>query len=644
MKPVELICTVKTADCTPAMLSVFAKNGMTILRLNTSHISVHELPEILREVRSAQQQSMDKFKVMLDLPGPEIRITLPAVEIELSTGMQIQLCTSDYCDPDLENVLFTDCQDFDHLQHNNSIIQFMNGEITGKPILFTSHRVCVLITRGGVLRPNSHVNFVTADQYVNFLSDRDLALAEIGLKYQVDYLALSMVRHPEEIHQFRNWLQQRLQRNQPLIVVKFETNSSIARISSILAASDACFVARGDLGTQINPYAIPLLQRRIIAEGISAQKPVFIATGMLSSMVEREFPTRAEINDIATAIMDGATGITLSEETAIGSHPLQAISTVKGIIDYVTDPDKDQKQELYSDFQLAVDLWQNLSLDAAHAEQISELKTVGRLIWERGWAEANAGNVSYRICASSSYQTMLSLSRIGKLLLGKTDLEVEAYDWFLVSATGSRYREIADKQFGNFVLIMQPHLEQGSTNRNRGGAPSSSCLPDSVSPSPLTVQSGSPLPLNAPPAFFTFPSKRKPTSEWVTHQAVHAWLQENRKAHLVILHAHPTDWITLSSLPEYRDDKAGLAARLCEVLPELKIYFPQGFALTPYQFPGSDALAQVTLNALSDYNVIIWEGHGVFVTAESVNQAFDFLEIIAKAASVYLQQKCLPAN
>jgi ribulose-5-phosphate 4-epimerase/fuculose-1-phosphate aldolase len=357
----------------------------------------------------------------------------------------------------------------------------------------------------------------------------------------------------------------------------------------------------------IPPEAIPLIQKRILDIAGENDREVYIATGMMTSMLDNETPTRAEINDIATAIIDGAAGVTLSEETAIGKYPLAAVKAVKNIVETVTFPDFGEMLYLQPEAELQTNYWNGILKDREYGATIKSLLKIGSMIWQRGWAEANAGNVSFKLPSSCSFMTGLNLSCIGQQLTGDVDFDFTQYDWYLVSATGSRYREFETKGFENFVLISQlrPTRENGHTYQD------------------------------AP--VYTFPPERKPTSEWITHHAVQLWLQQHRSEHRVIMHAHSTDWITISSLPEYTANPSQLMIDIRQCLPELDIYFPSGIALAPFATPGSDELCTVTLSALDSSNVIIWQKHGVFITATDFDAAFDCLEIVSKAAAVYLQ-------
>lgn len=237
---------------------------------------------------------------------------------------------------------------------------------------------------------------------------------------------------------------------------------------------------------------------------------------------------------------------------------------------------------------LEAEIWKVLLNDIVFGPELQNLLEIGELIWQRGWAEANAGNVSLSI----SNETVQSLAKV----TGNID---PSHQWFLVSAKGSRYREFKKLGFSNFVLA--------------------GCDPEENDIKSVFI-----------------PETRKPTSEWATHLSIQNWLQTHRAKDKIVLHAHPEDWIIISNLPEYKINKSLLAKEITECLPEIDFYFPGGLILLPYATPGSEGLAEITTAALKDSSVIIWEKHGIVVTAENVNLAFDYLEIMAKAAKVYL--------
>lgn len=249
-------------------------------------------------------------------------------------------------------------------------------------------------------------------------------------------------------------------------------------------------------------------------------------------------------------------------------------------------------------------LWNALLSDSEFGPELQNLLEIGELIWQRGWAEANAGNVSIRLP-----QKMVEKIKPLSVIISNRNSSYEMsdklsdYAFYLVSATGSRYREYKKLGFKNFVIAAVMNAKSKNKHSKQ---------------------------------HIIYPVNRKPTSEWQTHLSVQECLRQNRPLEKVVLHAHPTDWIILSNRPEYKNHKKQLAEKISKVLPEVDIYFPDGFVLLPFAAPGSSALAYKTKAALPKSNIIVWEKHGILITAERVNTAFDYMEIMSKAAKVYL--------
>jgi rhamnulose-1-phosphate aldolase len=235
--------------------------------------------------------------------------------------------------------------------------------------------------------------------------------------------------------------------------------------------------------------------------------------------------------------------------------------------------------------------------------ELRDLFDIGELIWLKGWAEANAGNVSIRLPNSASEVLVPFWQEITHSNNLNSNSTADDYDWTIISAAGSRFRDFRSSGAHNFVLA---------------GVEKSSILVDNYI------------------CQLVYPASVRPTSESKTHLAVQNWLKQKNSGHMVILHAHLTEWLILSNLAQYQKNRDKLASDIAACLPEINIYFPNGLVLLPFTAPGSAELAELTLNALENSNVIVWEKHGVVVTAETINLAFDYIEISAKAAAVYL--------
>lgn len=250
-------------------------------------------------------------------------------------------------------------------------------------------------------------------------------------------------------------------------------------------------------------------------------------------------------------------------------------------------------------------VWAILLDDDLLTHELSELLEIGSLIWQRGWAEANAGNVSIRLPESFDFITSPKINSIIDEYFPDAS-QHNSCEWFLASASNTRFREYPKYKFSNFVLcgVNSKLVTTDSTNQ------------------PVII-----------------PVKRKPTSEWITHLSAHNWLSDHRPEDKVILHAHPTDWIALSSTSEYLHAPEEIFQKLYDYLPELKIYLPDGIASAGFSPPGSEQLALQTVSAMEKSRVVVWDKHGIVITAENIMQAYDYLEIVSKAATVYLTIK-----
>ncbi|MDZ4181305.1 MAG: pyruvate kinase, partial [Candidatus Cloacimonadaceae bacterium] len=322
---IEIIATLKPDQITADFLREMVDSGMSIIRFNASHCTPEDLIPALELIRVSASDPMPAL--MLDLPGTEYRVYGYDEVLPLQTGERIRIFASGADHP--EAGLISSYADFSSFEPGCQAL-FMNGEIRAEAVLVHSDSIVIEILNAGSLRPNAH--FWLQSQYYKCvdLPETDKKWINFSLDQRMQYLALSMIQVPAQIDQVREHIGKRM--NAIKLVAKFETRSSLKHIDAIVERADAVFVARDDLGSQIPVEAIPQVQKFIISRCNQHGKPVFVATQMLSSMMEKPIPTRAEISDIANAVLEGADGITLSEETALGRFPLQSVRSAREII------------------------------------------------------------------------------------------------------------------------------------------------------------------------------------------------------------------------------------------------------------------------------------------------------------------------
>ncbi|MCL1980307.1 MAG: pyruvate kinase [Proteobacteria bacterium] len=330
----KLVCTIGPASDSPAMLRQMLEAGMTIARLNFSHGDFREHSITINRIREASAEMDRKVAIMADLPGPKIRIGVLGEEsIELAIGTRFTLTTEEVVGTgervsvtlkELPRVVSAG----DILFINDGLIQVQVKEIEG-------NEVHCLVLVGGRLRSKKGLNLPGIDLGISAFTEHDRACMQFALKNGVDAISQSFVNSAADIHAVRQAAAE--MGYAPFIIAKIERASILARIDEIMEATDGVMVARGDLGVEVPIEEIAILQKMITAKANLFGKPVITATQMLESMTSNRRPTRAEATDVANAILDGTDCVMLSEESATGRYPLEAVRMLAQIA-VVTEP------------------------------------------------------------------------------------------------------------------------------------------------------------------------------------------------------------------------------------------------------------------------------------------------------------------
>jgi len=322
----KIVCTIGPAVQTAERIRELIAAGMDVARLNFSHGS-HEDHARMAEILRAESARADKpVAILQDLCGPKIR-TSSIVPPELAVGQHVDLVSRAPGDPHTIGV------EYDGLHEDvraGDRILLGDGQVELRVDGIEADRVRARVEHGGALRARMGVNLPSDRVRVRAITDKDRDDLAFGLELGVDYVALSFVRSAKDVEELREMC---LERGRPTpIVAKIETPGAVGEIESIVAASDAIMVARGDLGVELPPEKVPVIQRQILGTCRLLRKPVIVATEMLQSMVDSPRPTRAEASDVAGAVFGGADAVMLSAETASGKHPIRACQMMDRII------------------------------------------------------------------------------------------------------------------------------------------------------------------------------------------------------------------------------------------------------------------------------------------------------------------------
>ena len=321
-KRTKIIATIGPASSSPAIIAKLIRAGMDAARLNFSHGEREDHIKRIRLIRAEAVKAGKHIAIIQDLQGPKLRVgKVKNDAVLLKRGDAISLSTRKLVGTS-ELISVTYPRLTKDLK-NGDVVLLDDGRLELRVVSKSAHTLSCKVVRGGVLRSHKGVNLPGANLSLPSLSSKDKDDLRFGVKQGVDYIALSFVRTAEDLLQTRRFIRS-LQADLP-IIAKIEKPEAIQNLDAIINAADGIMVARGDLGVEMSPEKVPLLQKRIIEACHWAETPVITATQMLESMIENPQPTRAETSDVANAILDGTDCVMLSGETAVGKYPVQTV-------------------------------------------------------------------------------------------------------------------------------------------------------------------------------------------------------------------------------------------------------------------------------------------------------------------------------
>ncbi len=333
LRNVKIVATLGPASETYEMIRALHETGADVFRLNMSHGAHDEIREKHRIIRQVEKDLNSPIAILADLQGPKLRVGVFANGSEsLVEGARFRM-DLDPTAGDINRVCLPHPEIFKALEPGSSLL-VNDGKISLRvETCGDDHANCVVVN-GGEISNRKGVNVPDVVLPLAALSEKDRDDLEFVCGLGIDWLALSFVQRPEDVKEARDLAQGRA-----AILSKIEKPAAVERFDAILAASDGIMVARGDLGVELPVSHVPPIQKRLVRKCRFAAKPVIVATQMLESMIDSPMPTRAEVSDVATAIYEGADAVMLSAESAAGSYPLEAVSTMDAVATEVeSDP------------------------------------------------------------------------------------------------------------------------------------------------------------------------------------------------------------------------------------------------------------------------------------------------------------------
>lgn len=330
MKKTKIVCTIGPASESEEVLKQLMLNGLNVARLNFSHGTHEEHKKRIDTIKKLREELDLPIAIMLDTKGPEIRIkTFKSGEVTLQTGDIFTLTTRDVeGDETIVSVSYEglpkDVSKGTRILIDDGLVELEVIEIVNG----TDIRCTVL--NGGTIKDRKGVNVPNVPINLPAVTEKDIEDIKFGIENDVDFIAASFIRKAEDVLQIRKILEENGGEDIE-IISKIENQQGVDNIDEIIEASDGIMVARGDLGVEIEAEKIPILQKQIIKKCNLAGKPVITATQMLDSMMRNPRPTRAEVTDVANAILDGTDAVMLSGETASGKYPIESVKTMYNI-------------------------------------------------------------------------------------------------------------------------------------------------------------------------------------------------------------------------------------------------------------------------------------------------------------------------
>lgn len=452
----KIIATIGPASDSEAMIKDLAEAGMDVARIGLAHGSLDESIEKFRRVRRVEAALGRPIGVLVDLPGPKVRAGhMPEAGLHLSEDDCIDLVPGN--DASTVKVIQVDHEGLLTDLHVGDRVLFGDGGVMAEVTERRSDRLEARVTHGGLLQGRPGIHIPSDRLRIPSPTPHDLHMLDAFIEEGIDMVALSFVRSAHDVRRVGVEPHPR----GPLVIAKIETRAAVDNLDSIIEASGAVMIARGDLGAEMPIEELPHLQKRILQRCITLGRPAITATQMLESMVTAATPTRAEASDIANAVFDGSSALMLSGESAIGHDPLNAVATMSRIA-------------ARADEEFDYDGWGSRVHQLASTMQPHVDDTVTNSMTNAAWRAATESGASAIICVSRTGFTVRSIARFrpeAKILAFSTDpqtlrqltlswgatphlLDVDHLDEDAVSRAVAIAREASEIRRGDLVAVL----------------------------------------------------------------------------------------------------------------------------------------------------------------------------------------------
>lgn len=335
-KKTKIVATLGPACSTKEVIKEMIDSGVNVFRINFSHADYNDVKERIDIIRGLNKEFGYTTSILGDLQGPKLRVGVMKEDVVVSKGDIITFTTAEDVLGTAEKV-YMNYKEFPSDVNAGERILLDDGKLIFEVIETDKNtEVKAVVVQGGPLKSKKGVNLPNTKVSLPALTEKDIRDAIFAIESEVDWIALSFVRTKEDLQDLRQLIEKHSLHKIP-IVAKIEKPEAVSNIDEIVIHCDGLMVARGDLGVEVPAQEVPLIQKKLIHKAKMARIPVIVATQMMETMITSLTPTRAEVNDVANSVMDGADAVMLSGETSVGNYPVQVIETMTSIIESVED-------------------------------------------------------------------------------------------------------------------------------------------------------------------------------------------------------------------------------------------------------------------------------------------------------------------
>ena len=335
-KKTKIVATLGPAISTKKMLLELIATGVNVFRINFSHADYKVVENNIKYIREINKEHGYNAAILADLQGPKLRVGVMKDDITVTSGDEIKFETGEKFEGTKERIYMN----YDGFPKDTKIgekILLDDGKLIFEVVSTNKiNQVKAKVIQGGALKSKKGVNLPNTNISQPALTEKDKKDALFAISQEVDWIALSFVRNAKDLKELEEIITKNSSYKIP-IIAKIEKPEAVRNIDSIITSCDGLMVARGDLGVEIPAQEVPLIQKQLVRRAKQARIPVIIATQMMESMIESLTPSRAEVNDVANSVMDGADAVMLSGETSVGKYPVEVIQTMSDIIKSVED-------------------------------------------------------------------------------------------------------------------------------------------------------------------------------------------------------------------------------------------------------------------------------------------------------------------